>query len=401
MGIGPDNYGPPAVDFFGMLSKIGESYTKGQDRALDRDLILKRRKTLADLAGGSPTGETPDMNTLGRALLSIGDLEGGLTAAKMAQARSDAEFNRLDTVAGRQLQSRQVDISERTAGLPSGYQRTESGMAPIKGGPEDPAIIAEKKSAGLGDTLAVGEREMVLERLKGLDKEASGAAELVSSANQLRELRKDVKIAGHTYAGIPGASTIATASGWFDKGQGQALEAAATDYKIKLGEKLKGALSDKEGAMLQTATPGVSMSDSAADVILNLGEVGAQRKIAQNRMANAYARKHGSLAGFDEQWDRYKNENPILERDKSGTLSVNRQNVNKWQGYLDKPKGAAELSDEGAAPKAKGKASSAAPASLAIPAGANWPEGKRVTLKSTGKAYVVTGGRLVAAGDAE
>ncbi|MCV9940900.1 cell wall hydrolase [Boseaceae bacterium BT-24-1] len=175
-------------------------------------------------------------------------------------------------------------------------------------------------------------RKSEFERLKGLDEAAEGARGIRQSVNNLRELRKGV-----SYEGMPLAGPASKIAGMAGYGGGQALESAATNFKLDLSTKLKGAISDKEQAMLNSATPGLGMSDDAANQTLATYEGVAERAIERQRFYQTWRARNKTLSGADDAWDRYVNENPVVQADKDGKLSLSRQNLGNWQKYVAAP----------------------------------------------------------------
>lgn len=175
-------------------------------------------------------------------------------------------------------------------------------------------------------------RKAEFDRLKGLDEAAEGARGIRQSVANLRELRKGV-----SYEGMPLAGPASKVAGMVGYGGGQALESAATNFKLDLSSKLKGAISDKEQAMLNSATPGLGMSDDAANQTLATYEGVAERAIERQRFYQTWRARNKSLGGADEAWDRYVNENPVVQADKDGKLALNRQNLGNWQKYVAAP----------------------------------------------------------------
>jgi hypothetical protein len=94
------NFGPPIIDW-SPLSKLGETYDASRKRQNEYDLNANRQKTLAALGGSKAS-----MSDLGHALLTSGDVEGGMAALRLAQSSSDA-------AAGRAIQEKTLAESIR------------------------------------------------------------------------------------------------------------------------------------------------------------------------------------------------------------------------------------------------------------------------------------------------
>lgn len=201
------------------------------------------------------------------------------------------------------------------------------------------------------------QRKAEFDRLKDMNDSAEGARTIKQSVNNLRELRKGVG-----YSGMPMAGAASKVAGMAGYGGGQALESAATNFKLDLSTKLKGAISDKEQAMLNSATPGLGMSDSAANQTLATYEGVAERALERNKFYQTWRARNKTLAGADDAWDAYVNENPVVQADKNGTLALNRKNLGNWQKYVT----TAPKPGQGAQPAAAATPSAGSPPAPAV-----------------------------------
>src|SRR5215207_2862416 len=111
MGIGPDDYGPPLVDYGKAFSRIGDSFNEGQIAGKKDRLEEARKTTLSAFAAkAKETGGSIDLKGVGTALLEIGDLEGGTAAIKMAEALADRRFDNL-------IKTEQVKLQREGLGI--------------------------------------------------------------------------------------------------------------------------------------------------------------------------------------------------------------------------------------------------------------------------------------------
>jgi hypothetical protein len=191
---------------------------------------------------------------------------------------------------------------------------------------------AQMRNSG-GNTLPGPEQRRVSSRLKELDSSAEDARGLKSSISALRRARDGTDIEGGM-----GADLRATVGGWFgleSSSNAQNVRAFATDMKLNLSQKLKGAISNAEQGMLDNATPGLSMTDAAATPVLQAYDLAADRVIERSKFVKAWTRANGGDDyGADEAWDEYVNDNPIFTVDDDGKWTVNERNVSNWQGYI-------------------------------------------------------------------
>lgn len=410
MGIGPDSYGPPDGHYFEKIGSLGASWMDQSDKGVERDLRDKRLRTLADLAANTPDGGPPDMETVGKALMSIGDLTGAMSAAKLAQAQKDSQFTQWSTIAQHQATQRGLDIQDRTAatqerlaGVPQGYERTETGMKHVEGGPADPKVVSKLAEEKARDNLALGADKQDLETLGAHKKDAADAADMSRTIDEIRKLRQGATIGGYHYAGLPLAGMAAQAAaspllGERANGNGASLDAAGMKFRTAVIKQMPGAITEKEQALITPVVPGTNMSDATANIMLDLGDATAARTQEKAQASATYFGKHKTLTGFDTQWKRYLDENQIVTQDKRGNVRLDRSNLGKWKGYVEKmPDGITPLNgkDKDEAPKGSKPAASKAAAPVGMPAPAGYAEGATVRQKSTGQEFTVSGGRLV------
>lgn len=190
-----DGYGAVPIDF-SPLAALPAAYQQGQQFADQRRLQGNRERTLAELQAGAPIGD------VARKLMQAGDIEGGLSLAKLADAQANRDFSRQmqerqfgfqqqeaeraqrNSDRGFGLQERQFNqgtvrderdfgfrqgeaqrtqanadrgfgLQERTLEatlqgnrVPAGFRPTpEGGLAPIPGGPQDPTYLKAANEA--------------------------------------------------------------------------------------------------------------------------------------------------------------------------------------------------------------------------------------------------------------
>jgi len=258
-------------------------------------------------------------------------------AAQRMQTRKDAE-QRMD------YERRRVELAEKNAAaaaesgkyqsIPGQGQDADGNIVPgtytfnQKDGKRkfEPGVVTGAQKPSEEDKLT---RKAEFDKLKELDAAAEAARGIKGGVATLRDMRKGV-----SYEGLPGAGLMSTAAGIFGHGGGQALEAAATQFKLELSGKLKGAISDKEQSMLNSATPGLGMSDDAAERTLSVYEGAAERAVERGKFYQTWRARNKSLAGADDAWDRYVEQNPVVQTDKDGGLTLNRKNLGNWQRYI-------------------------------------------------------------------
>lgn len=193
-------------------------------------------------------------------------------------------------------------------------------------------------------------REQSKEAVNRVGKYAAEAQEAergLAELAQLRQARKGVSYAGgvapelRTWLGkvlpdspIPGVGLPFIPS----REEASSAEAAsAISENVRLGfvGRTKGAVSNREMEIFGAATPGLAMTDAGAETVMNGMEAGLLRAKERAKFFENWLARNRNLTGAQEAWDRFINENPILDTDGKGGIRVNRANIANWQAYLD------------------------------------------------------------------
>jgi hypothetical protein len=194
------------------------------------------------------------------------------------------------------------------------------------------------------NTLSPPEQRRISSRLKAYDEAADAGRALQQQTTLLKGSRDKID-----YEGAPFATARANLTGWLSQSgaDGQAVQSNATNFKLDLSGKLKGAISDKEGVMLNNATPGLDMADAAADPIIKGYNATGQRAIEHAKFMKEWFHANNSDYGADEAWDQYINDNPIVSTDQNGALTINEGNIGNWQNYVQQPDGQQQGQQQG------------------------------------------------------
>jgi hypothetical protein len=87
-------------------------------------------------------------------------------------------------------------------------------------------------------------------------------------------------------------------------------------FQIDAAKKLKGAISDKEEALLGRTTFNLDNLPEVNQRILDAQSAAYQRAKQKGVMANDYLKTHDRLdRNFESQWDAYMNANPLFTAD--------------------------------------------------------------------------------------
>lgn len=356
MGIGPDSYGPPAVDSFGMLSKIG-------DDASNTIQTVRRRRAFSDPSNLDANGNL-DLGRMAKQALSLGDLESAVALSKVQQAQGDSEFNRLSTVEQlRQGQDRN-NISRVTAQAQADRAGLEPGemwagppgspgaaIKPIPGSGKDPTVMAQRKVA----TDTSDPNAMSPAQIKHLEDTTHRVEFLKDSLDQLTQA-KELNDGGQIYQGV--ASSIVPPVNRLTMGFVGDKDAVAktTQYNnlvrtaqlSSAKEYFPGRVTNYDEQLLQSITADATKTAAERKAILDTAI--RQRKIMLER--------ESKILGSMQSGERFR------------------------------------TTDTPPSP-ARDLAKTAPSAAVVLPAPPNAKEGDTVRQKSTGKTFTVSGGKLI------
>lgn len=202
-------------------------------------------------------------------------------------------------------------------GLPPVGQNSE-----VTGTPRDGARLARNLSDQDATTLK-----------EEMDR-ARAAEDLQSISEQMKMLLPDVGYTGFggQLYGIADSITMDMLPG--DGAARGSFESLAVDAQLTFIQKTKGAVTDQEMALFRSAVPGLGRSPAANQMMADILAAGAQRVQTRFKFMEEYASRNGSLEGSKAAWDRYMQENPLMERGDSGII-LNPEG--DYSAYLDKP----------------------------------------------------------------
>lgn len=121
---------------------------------------------------------------------------------------------------------------------------------------------------------------------------------------------------GKAYSALTGQKLDNTA-------YGEAIISQGMDFVMQRIQGTKGAVSDKEMAAFAAASPNLKNTKEGNDLIIDTAIKMEERKQELVKRQREYMRKNGSLEGFDEQWNSYIQDNPILDTTKLDKMSTN------------------------------------------------------------------------------
>lgn len=118
-----------------------------------------------------------------------------------------------------------------------------------------------------------------------------------------------------------------------------AINSLGTKFTLELTKILKGAISDREIALLKSASPGSNKSVVENENLADILEAGYFRRNNKAEFLRSYLERNGNLNGAETQWRKFVNQTPIVGAD--GKFI--RENATKWDSYLQR--GASPLPD--------------------------------------------------------
>lgn len=109
----------------------------------------------------------------------------------------------------------------------------------------------------------------------------------------------------------------------------------------------KGAISDREMALFQSAVPNSKQLPETNRKIIEGMKLTIDRKKEKLRAAEDWRKKGGNINDFETVWADYINANPIISENQKGQVELNKSNVTNWKKEL----GLSPKKKEGELPK--------------------------------------------------
>lgn len=198
--------------------------------------------------------------------------------------------------------------------------RVAAGQAPLT--PQEQAATLEK---GLGtsispnkmvaDPIDSGLAKMQIAQVQKYAADAEGADEALAMSANFRALNAKFPTG---FGAVPKlqvqqAYEALTGNKLESTKFGEAMQSGAMDFVMKRIAGTKGAISEKEMEAFAKASPGMRNSQQGNEVILNLLDATEMRKKEKAEMAQAYLEQKRTMKGFDAEWKKYVDENPIID----------------------------------------------------------------------------------------
>jgi hypothetical protein len=118
------NFGAPAIDF-SPLGRLGDRYAVGLKRRHDQEIAQKRDEALAGF------GQNGDLAALGKTLLQAGDLEGGMSALRIAAANEGTPWQKQQAAQEQaRFEQTRADTQAERDRLAAARQRDDARLAP-------------------------------------------------------------------------------------------------------------------------------------------------------------------------------------------------------------------------------------------------------------------------------
>jgi len=97
---------------------------------------------------------------------------------------------------------------------------------------------------------------------------------------------------------------------------GEAIAAGGMDFVMQRIQGTKGAISEREMEAFAKSSPGMTNTAEGNAMIIDVAIAVEKRKQELPKKQREYLRKNKSLEGFDEEWNKYINDNPVIDMKK-------------------------------------------------------------------------------------
>jgi hypothetical protein len=311
--------GPPAVDFYSMLSGLGDTLQANAVLRQKQQVNEARKEAFSNFSALDPSSPDYGRQALGVAqkLGSVGDQEGALKFLTLAQTAADKAHTYQRESVLDQRDARDFALREKIANKdkyairevegPDGTKtlvrvNTEGSEGPIStGAPATPATGINPRSP-FGKSLLQADAERVGE----YSKDARLAQEGTSTLDQIDALRKQAFTA-------PVIGPIASKLGY---PANQALDSATNSLALDVAQKMKGSLSDKDIGFIKSQVPTAATGGAAGEAASGAIRAGFERTKQRADFYRTWAERNGNINGADAAWNRFIDENPMTVPDK-------------------------------------------------------------------------------------
>lgn len=279
-------YGMPSVDF-SPLAKLPQIYQQSQLKA-------NRERTLADLGQGATPGE------ISQKLLSIGDLEGALTLAKIGEASGGKLTDEMREYGLARQQGETRNFTDWKSGLKRAGATNvnvnpgERGYDTKVGGAYAERFIEAQKT-GQNANKTIGTLNL-MEKLIDTPGFYSGTGgEIVTQAKRAL-----------SSAGLADANAASAAEMFGSLANQTVLDAS--------GGSLGNQISNADRDFIMRTAPSLTNTPEGNRDLIKMRRKLAQREQETAMMARDYAKRNGGRldAGFDEELSEYIDKNPLF-----------------------------------------------------------------------------------------
>jgi len=307
----------PIVD----VSKLYDGFQQGRTDARNNRVADNRQEALSSLPM-RPDGSV-DYGAAATKLLQVGDLQGAQSFAQLADTQAQRGFQQQQFSAQQSNADRAYGLQERALSakpVPTGYQQTSNGLAPIPGGPADPDVIRAQAAAkgasrvgsgANGGRISSTTEKAILEADQGIQEGQS----VISNLDQALTLNDKA------YSGF--GSTVVP---WVDRNLGplggdklgitdSARGAATTDFNNLIGTQALGSLkaifgaapTEGERKILLELQASVDKSPAERKTLIERARDLAQKRIEFNKgtaerlRSGTYYRNEGAPAQAVQQ----------------------------------------------------------------------------------------------------
>ena len=190
-----------------------------------------------------------------------------------------------------------------------------------------------------------GDVQQDASRLGGISNSADAAAASIDDINAYRQAMKNFQpgpFAGTIGLPLAKAKYMLQEMGITDRDKkneayissADAMEALSAKMQLNDASSLlkgQGQISDGEREIVKQMSPTLRTNPGATEMILAQKEMSAKRLVAREKFYRMYYHLNRTYAGASTQWQRFVQENPVINND--GT--VNSSNADNFYSYLN------------------------------------------------------------------
>lgn len=173
-------------------------------------------------------------------------------------------------------------------------------------------------------------------KLKEAEQLAAQSPNIINRVNLFRDANKNYETGQFGDWQLAARKATQAVSGDFlvdpkKTAYGEVINKFGTDFVLDFIQRTKGAISNQEMQRFSESSPGLTATRKGNELIANTLEAVELRNQEKAQFLRAYINQNGTLDGSEQTWNKFIDDNPIINED----MSLNRKNISDWKRYIN------------------------------------------------------------------